>query len=190
MTTETLHHPTYINVPEAVGVFDDVDALQAAIYDLMAVGFTRYDISLLAREDVLREKLGRFYWRSEELEDNPEAPRAPFVSDAAVGALEASLLGGFFYVGSAVAMAAMLTPVSTLLASVAAIAIGGAPAAVIGALLARREGKRHEDYYAEQLHHGGILLWVRTSDAEKEEVAVRILEGHSGRDVHVHPWSE
>ncbi len=61
---------------------------------------------------------------------------------------------------------------------------------MIGALLARREGKRHKDYYAEQLHHGGILLWVRTFDAEKEEVAVRILEGHSGRDVHVHPWSE
>lgn len=190
MPTEALHHPTYIDVPEAVGVFDDVASLQAAIYDLMAVGFSRYDISLLAREEVLREKLGRFYWRSEELEDNPEAPRAPFVSDAAVGALEGSLIGGFFYVGSAVAMAAMLTPLSTLLASIAAIAIGGAPIAAVGALLARREGRRHKEYYADQLRHGGILLWVRTPDEAREELAVRILEGHSGRDVHVHPWSE
>lgn len=34
------------------------------------------------------------------------------------------------------------------------------------------------------------MIWVRTRDKEREELAVKIMQGHSGRDVHVHPWSE
>ena len=44
---------TVIDVPEAVGVFDSVEALQAAYYDLMLVGFSRYDLSLLGGHEVL-----------------------------------------------------------------------------------------------------------------------------------------
>lgn len=181
---------TMIDVPEAVGVFDRFEDLQQAYYDLRTVGFSRHDISLLAREDVLEEKLGRSYWRAEELEDDPRAPRAAFVSEDAIGALEGSIAGGFFYVGSMIALAAMLSPASTLAASIAAVAIGGSPAAVLGILLARREGKRHKEYYANQIEHGGMLLWVRVRDDAHEKMAVEILKGHSGRDVHVHPWSE
>ncbi|WP_394180531.1 hypothetical protein [Yoonia maritima] len=191
MTSEPKpHHSTYINIPEAVGVFDSFETLQAAIYDLRMSGFSRYDISLLGGPEAMKEKLGSAYWRAPELEDNPDAPRAAFVSEEAIGELEGAIAGGFFFLGSYIAMAAMLTPVSTLAASIAAIAIGGGPAAVIGTLLARRVGKQHKDYYANQIKNGGILLWVRTSDKEKEELAVKILKGHSGKDVHVHDWSE
>jgi len=191
MTTEIKpHHTTYINVPEAVGVFDSFEALQAAIYDLRMSGFSRADISLLGSKDAMKEKLGSAYWQAADLEDNPDAPRAAFVSEEAVGELEGAIAGGFFFLGSYIAMAAMLTPVSTLAASIAAIAIGGGPAAVIGALLARRAGQHHRDYYADQIQQGGILLWVRTVDKDREDLAVKILKGHSGRDVHVHGWSE
>jgi hypothetical protein len=183
-------HVTVIDVPEAVGLFDRVESLQQAFYDLRTVGFSRHDISVLAREDVLEEKLGKAYWRSEDLEDDPRAPRAAFVSEDAIGALEGSIAGGFFYVGSMIALAAMLTPASTLAASIAAVAIGGSPAAVLGVLLARRAGKSHEQYYVDHIAHGGMLLWVRVRDKEHEELAVKILKGHSGRDVHVHDWSE
>ena len=181
---------TVINIPEAVGVFDSFEDLQKAFYDLRMVGFSRYDISLLGKEDALKEKLGKTYWRSAELEDDPSAPRAAFVSEEAIGELEGGIAGGFFFLGSYVAMAAMLTAASTLAASIAAIAIGGVPAAVIGTLLARRVGKHHKEYYTTQIEHGGILLWVRVSDKEREELAVKIMKEHSGRDVHVHPWSE
>jgi len=87
-------------------------------------------------------------------------------------------------------MAAMLTAASTLAASIAAIAIGGVPAAIVGALLARRVGQHHKDYYAKQIEHGGILLWVRVKDKEHEDIATKIMKEHSGRDVHVHGWSE
>ncbi|OSQ42454.1 hypothetical protein MGEO_20565 [Marivita geojedonensis] len=176
-------------MPEAVGVFDNLEDLQSTFYDLRMVGFSRYDISLLGNEEVLKEKLGQSYWRSEELEDDPRAPRAAFVSEEAIGELEGAIAGGFFFLGSYIAMAAMLTPAATLAASIAAIAIGGSPAAVIGTLLARRVGQQHKDYYTNQINHGGILLWVRVKDKEREELAVKIMKGHSGRDVHVHDWS-
>jgi len=191
MTDDTKpHHTTYINVPEAVGVFDNAEAMQAAIYDLRLQGFSRADISVLGGKKAMEEKLGSVYWRAADLEDNPDAPRATFVSEEAIGELEGMIAGGFLFLGSYIAMAAMLTPLSTLAASIAAIAIGGGPAGVIGALLARRVGKHHKDYYANQIEQGGILLWVRTLDKPREDLAVKILKGHSGRDVHVHGWSE
>jgi VIT1/CCC1 family predicted Fe2+/Mn2+ transporter len=191
MTDEAeTHHTTYINVPEAVGIFDTFESLQKAVYDLMMTGFSRYDISLLANQKVLEEKLGTAYWTAPELADNPDAPRAAFVSEEAIGELEGAIAGGLFFLGSAVAMLALLTPASTIAASIAAIAIGGSPTAVIGTLLARRVGKHHKDYYANQIQHGGILLWVRTWDKQKQDLAVKILKGHSGHDVHVHDWSE
>ncbi len=186
---EDTHKTTHIDVPEAVGVFATYEDLQAAFYDLRMVGFSRFDISLLARQEILEEKLGKAYWRAPKLEDDPNAPRASFVSEEAVGELEGAIAGGFFFLGSYIALAAMLTPVSTLAASIATIAIGGGPSAVIGTLLARRVGKNHKDYYTNQIEHGGILLWVRVYDKDKEELAVKIMKGHSGKDVHVHPWS-
>ena len=186
---EAGEHTTVIDLPEAVGVFDSFEALQAAYYDLHIAGFSRYDMSLLGDEAVLREKLGKSYWRSEDLEDDPRAPRAAFVSEEAIGELEGGIIGGFLFLGSYIAMAAMLTPASTLAASIAAVAIGGTPAAAIGAILARRVGRHHKDYYADQIRHGGILLWVRVTDKEREDLAVKIMKGHSGRDVHVHGWS-
>lgn len=181
---------TYINIPEAVGVFDTFEAQQAAFYDLRAVGFHHSDISLLGSQETLEERLGKAYWRASDLEDDPRAPRAHFVSEEAIGELEGAIAGGFFFVGSYIAMAAMLGPASTLAASIAAIAIGGSPAAVMGTLLARRVGKHHKGYYENQIRHGGILMWVRTRDKERGDLAVKIMKEHSGRDVHVHAWSE
>ena len=189
-TEDTDHTTTVIDIPEAIGVFDSFEDLQKAFYDLRMVGFSRYDISLLGKEEALKEKLGKAYWRSTELEDDPHAPRAAFVSEEAIGELEGSIAGGFFFLGSYVAMGAMLTAASTVAASIAAIAIGGLPASVIGILLARRINAHHKDYYATQLEHGGILLWVRVRDKEREDLAVKIMKAHSGRDVHVHPWSK
>lgn len=180
----------YIGVPEAVGVFDSWETLQATMYDLLIAGFSRFDISMLANEDAVRERIGKRFWKSKELEDDPEAPRTAFVSEEAIGELEGGIWGGFVFLGSAVAMSALLTPAATAAASVAAAVIGGAPGAVIGGLIARRIGDRHKNYYAGQIERGGILLWVRCATPEKERLARQIMEGHSGRDVHVHGWSK
>ena len=181
---------TIIRVPEAVGVFDSFETLQAAFYDLRAVGFHHSDISLLGSNEALSQTLGDAFWRSPDLEDDPRAPRAHFVSEEAIGELEGAIAGGFFFVGSAIAMTTLLTPASTLAASIAAVAIGGTPGAVIGTLLARRVGQHHKDYYESQLLHGGILMWVRTRDPERQDLAQKIMKAQSGRDVHIHDWTK
>jgi len=52
---------TVIDIPEAVGVFDTFEDLQQAFYDLRMVGIHHSDISLLADEKALKEKLGKAY---------------------------------------------------------------------------------------------------------------------------------
>ena len=46
---------------EAVGVFKAAEALQEAIDDLLSSGFDRADLSLLASEHAVEEKLGHKY---------------------------------------------------------------------------------------------------------------------------------
>ncbi len=181
--------PTLIDIPEAVGVFDSFETLQEAFYDLRRAGFSRYDISLLGHEKALKEKLGDAYWRTEDLEDDPDVPRAAFVSEEAMGEMEGMIIGGAFFVPSYIAMVAAAAAGGAVAATAAAVGIIGIPAAVIGILLARRVDKHHRDYYAEQVERGGILLWVRVNNKEKEKQAVEILKSHSGKDVHVHDWS-
>lgn len=176
-----------IEIPEAVGVFDSFDALQSAFYELRDAGFHHSNMSLLGGDKALKEKLGDSYQRAEDLEDDPHVPRANFVSEEAIGELEGAIAGGVFFIPT---YAAMAVAAATGGATAAALAIVGIPAAIIGTLLARRASKHHKDYYARQIEHGGILLWVRVADEEKERKAVEILKSHSGKDVHVHDWSQ
>lgn len=177
---------TFINIPEAVGVFDTFEAQQAAFYDLRAVGFHHSDISLLGGQEALEEKLGKAYWRASDLEDDPRAPRAHFVSEEAIGELEGAIAGGFFLVGSDIAMAAMLGPASTLTASLAAIATGGCDGRSSGP----SRGQKAQGILRKPNPPRWHLMWVHTRDEEREGLAVKIMKEHSGRDVHARAWSE
>lgn len=192
MANETHEHDKstiVIEVPEAVGVFETFDSFQKAFYDLRMVGFSRYDLSVLGNDHALQEKFGSAYLSAKDMEDDPHVPRAAFVSEEGIGELEGVIIGGAFFIPSYIAMAATAAAGVTATATAAAVAIVGLPAAAIGVLLARRVHQHHKDYYADQIAKGGILLWVRVSDKKREKLAVDILKGHSGKDVHVHDWS-
>jgi hypothetical protein len=73
-------------IREAVGRFEPADALQDAIDALMSSGFDRAELSLLAAEHVVEEKLGHRYRKVAELEDDPKAARCSYVSTESVGA--------------------------------------------------------------------------------------------------------
>ncbi|MGD9538127.1 MAG: hypothetical protein AB7P52_10900 [Alphaproteobacteria bacterium] len=173
-------------VREAVGVFDSHDRMQAAIDELLISGFDRAELSLLASEKAAEEKLGGRYKRVTELEDDSRAPRTVYVDTESRGGAAGGLIGGLMYVGGVVAVGAVAASGGTLAAIVGAAALAGGAGALIGSLLAGWIGDRHARYIQEQLDRGGLLLWVRTWDAEKEKRAVEIMSRHSGRDVHVH----
>lgn len=173
-------------VREAVGIFHDAATMQKAIDDLLSSGFALGEISLLAGEDAVREKLGHMYSRVEETEDDPEIPRTAYVMPETVGDAEGAVIGTLLYVGAVATAGAVVASGGTLAAVIGAAAAAGAGGGVIGAILARVIEKHHADQINKQLDHGGLILWVLVRDDEHEAKAVNILKRHSADDVHVH----
>jgi hypothetical protein len=174
-------------VPEAVGIFHSPEELQGAIDELLRSGFDRAELSLLASEVAVEEKLGHSYRKVRDLADDPEVPRDAYVSTEAIGGAEGALIGGLMYVGAAVGAGAIVASGGSLAAAIAAVALTGGAGGLVGAILAKFVSAHHAHYLQEQLDRGGLLLWVRTWTVEKEKRAVAILKKHSGSDVHVHP---
>jgi hypothetical protein len=174
------------SVREAVGVFKTAAPLQDAIDELMSSGFDRAEISLLAAEKTVEEKLGHKYRKVAELEDDVKVPRTCYVSTESIGDAEGGLIGGLMYVGAMAALGAIFASGGTLALAIAGAAAAGGAGGLIGAVLAKLVGDHHARHIQEQLDHGGLLLWVRTWNKEDEGRAVSILKKHSGVDVHVH----
>ncbi len=171
---------------EAVAVFDDAPAMEAAIDELLSHGFDRAEISLLASEAAVEGKLGHLFEKVEDLEDDDSVPRKAYVSTESRGDAEGGLVGGLMYVGALAAAGATFASGGSLGAAiVGATAMGGA-GGLIGSLLARFIDDQHAVDLEEQLDHGGLLIWVRTRDAAHEARAKEILTKHSAKDVHLH----
>jgi transcription elongation GreA/GreB family factor len=173
---------------EAVAVFDTAEALQSAIDELLSSGFHRAQLSLLAGEAEVVAKLGHKYRRSSEFADESSVPRAAYVSTEAIGDGEGAVIGALLYVGAGVLMGPVAAAGGTIAAILGAAALGSGAGGVIGTVLAGLLGDWHARRIAEQLHHGGLLLWVRGWDAGQDRLAVQILERNLGRDVHVHAY--
>lgn len=175
-----------LTLTEAVGVFAKADDLQQAIDELMSSGFDRAELSLLATEKAVDEKLGHAYRKVQDLEDDPSVPRTVYVSPESVGEAEGALVGGLLYVGALAAAGAVVASGGALVAAFGAAALAGGAGGFVGAALASLVGDHHARHFQEQLAHGGLLLWVRTRNKEHERLAIDILKRHSGGDVHVH----
>lgn len=171
---------------EAVGVFESAETFQEAIDELLSSGFNRAELSLLASQHAVEEKLGHRYEKASELEDDASVPRTAYISTEAVGDAEGGLIGGLVYVGAVTAAGAIVASGGTLAAAIAAATLAGGTGGLVGSILAAWVGEHHGQHLEAQLDHGDLLLWVRTRDGEHEKRATAILAKHSGRDVHIH----
>lgn len=175
---------------EAVAVFHDVESFEAAIDNLLAVGFDHADINVLAHEDTIASKLGPTHKSTAEFEDDPEVPRIGYIPNETIGNAEGAVIGAGVYVPAMFGGLAVAASGGTLLGVFVAAAVAGGAGGLIAAALARYIGHEHAKHLDQHLHHGGLLLWVRTRDAECEERALEILRRHSARDVHLHQIPE
>ncbi len=169
---------------EVVGLFTNMQDLQDTIRDLEGTAFPRQDISVMGRRRELEKVFGTRTVDPEVAMDNAATPRqAPArPEEKTIGT--AAMIGGSAYIG---AMAAALAAGAvTFPALVGAAAIGGLGGGSIGAFLTRLMGDRYNRHTEEQIKKGGLLLWVRTPDIEKEEIAKRIMVSRGGYDVHIH----
>jgi hypothetical protein len=173
-------------VREAVGVFHDRDSFQSAVEDLMSAGFDRSELSLLAGEQAIEDKLGHAYRRVQELEDDPTVPRAAYAGNHSLAEGRTGVIGGLAYIGAMVGAGAVVASGGTLAAAIAAAAIAGGGSGLIGGLAAQFLGRERAKALQSQLDHGGLLLWVHVRDQAHEQRAIEILTRHGAEDVHVH----
>ena len=169
---------------EVVGVFMSKEDLQNAIRELEGTAFPRQDISVMGSRDELEKVFGVKVVSPEFAIDNPDTPRqAPSrPEELTMGA--AGMIGGTAYVG-AMAMALAAGAV-TFPAIISAAVIGGLSGGTLGAMLTKLLGDRYNRHIEQQIGKGGLLLWVRTPDEEREEMAHRTMITNNAYNVHVH----
>lgn len=176
----------YSNSTEAVGVFHSVKDLDAAVDDLLIQGFNRMDLSVLASEATVNEKLHDIFIPVRDLEDRVGVPTAAYVSPGSAHEGIAMLVAMFVFLPAMVGGAAIVASGGAFAAAIAASAVSGGLGGSIGGILAAMLGRRHGADIENQLLNGGLLLWVRTRDQKHEERALGILAGHSADNVHLH----
>ena len=152
-------------IREAVASFPDREHFRNAVSALLAAGFERSDLSVLASHDSLA------------VADDAGTPK---------DVLRAGLSDEIKYI-------APLTVAGIIVLSGGPIAIG--LAALVGAGLGGAALKEffddytavhHSEDFAAALKAGAALLWVRCGDSDRELAATRILEEAGGQQVHVH----
>ena len=173
-------------VCEVVGIFHTTDDLELAVEELLSSGFDRAELSLLASEGAVAEKLGGHYRPASELADDPAVPRTAFVSTAAIGDAEGGLIAGLAYLGATVAVGAVVMSGGALAATIAAAILAGGGGGLIGSALARWVGHHHAIYLHDQIENGGLLLWVRAWNESDEARALEIDTKHAAEKVHSH----
>lgn len=170
-------------VCEVVGVLKNEANLENTIDHLLTSGFDQSEISLLATERSVVEKLGHRYNKLSSLEGNSAVPRIAYVASENLSVAKGALIGGFLYVGTfavASVVLAMGWPLPFIVAGGFLGAVGGG---LIGLALGQFVEANHADYLQEQLEHGGLLLWVRARDRERETKAMKIMKSHHARDI-------
>ena len=173
-------------VREAVGVFADAGALEAAIDELESSGFDRAAISVLATVATAREQLGRIHPTMSEIQESAAAPRSDFVSGDSWAEGQGAPIGVPLYIGGVAGIWAVTAMGGSLALAVAAALALGSIGEGLGAVLAEAINHQHMEQIEEQLKMGGLVLWVNTPDAEAEKRAIAILTKAGACDVHTH----
>lgn len=169
---------------EAMGIFSSAEQMQEAIRELEATAFPRDSISILGHRHSIEDRFGHAVIDPSLEQDDPQAPRkAPArPEEQMIGA--GALVGCAAYIG--VVGAGIAMGPASIPATLMAIILGGGSGAALGGLLVNRLNHNYEDHIQEQLSQGGLLLWVRTPDAERETLACDILSRHGAHHVRVH----
>lgn len=189
-TTTTVSSATAGRIREAVAVFDGPEALQRAVDDLTIAGFERRELSLMAGDETLRQRLGFVPSTIEAVKHNPDAPRQSYVAPEDEGNAKGVAIAIPAYVGAVLASGAVLATGGTALAAAAVAAAAGAGGGALGGVLASWLSDKRSEPLRQHMDKGGILLWVNLADAVHEARAVEILSRHTTHPVEIHEVSQ
>lgn len=148
---------------EVAGLFAGRETFQAAVDDLLSAGFERVDLSVLSSHESL----------------DAAGTEAMSWKDALTG-----LIGEIKYEVPLVASGAVALVGGPLAATIAGV-VGTATAGVAAKeLLDQVTATPHTDDFARALAAGGVILWVRVDDDDKEQDATALLKAAGGNNIH------
>lgn len=153
-------------IREAVASFPDREHFHNAVSALLAGGFARDDLSVLASHDSLAV--------------------AEAETKNGTGLLSAGLSDEIKYVAPLTVAGIIVLSGGPIALTVAALVGAGLGGAALKELFDDYTASRHSEDFAAALKAGAALLWVRCPDPDSELAATRILEETGGHHVHVH----
>lgn len=173
-------------IRQAVGVFYDEPPLKSTIDDLLAWGFDRSELALLASEQIVENSLGEMYSRTNAGSDAPKSPGIAFVDKDALGETTKSLGGGVFFVAAAFVMAGLVLAAALLGGAMIAAIVGIVAVVAVGALVATISQQSDAEKLKEQVDKGHILLFVRITEPGKEKEVMAMLKKHNAADIQMY----
>jgi len=150
-------------VREAVASFPDREHFRGAVQVLLAAGFDRSDLSVLASHEPL---------------DAAEERSSDFVP--------AALSDEVKYIAPLTVAGIVLISGGPVAATIAALVGAGLGGAAIKEFFDDYTAAPHREDFEAALRAGAALLWVRCADSELELRALRLLEESGGQHVHMH----
>ena len=162
--TQTTQDAAPAEVREVVALFSTRAGFDRAVETLLAAGFDRADLSILASHTSL------------EAADPKGQPR-----DEALTGLVGELKYAF-PLTTAGLLAIVGGPIAAPLAAVVAAGLGGI---AIKDYLDELTSHPDTDEFSRALEAGGVILWVRVPDRSAEIRASSILDREGGRNVHL-----
>lgn len=161
-----------------VGLFEYYQDAERAVDQLSSRGFGKTEISVAARDRVLRERVvgGKDHAVA-------ESASAGAVGGTAVGGIAGLLVGigalAIPGIGPVIAAGTLGTALAT---TAAGAGIGAAAGGLIGALVGLGIPEEDAQFYAEGVKRGGVLVTVQTTDDRASE-ALNILRQANAVDV-------
>jgi hypothetical protein len=152
-------------IREAVASFPDREHFRRAVSELLAGGFERADLSVLASHD------------SVAVADDVGTPKE---------VLRAGLSEEIKYIAPLTVAGIIVLSGGPIAAAVAAVVAAGLGGAALKELFDDYTAPHHSEDFEAALRAGAALLWVRCADPDSELAATRILEEAGGLHVHVH----
>jgi putative NIF3 family GTP cyclohydrolase 1 type 2 len=150
-------------IREAVASFPDRTHFRRAVAALLAGGYERSDVSVLASHEALDAADEKSTWL-----------------------VAAGLTDEVNYIAPLTVAGIILVSGGPIAATLGAIVAAGLSGAALKEVFDRWTAAPHREDFEAALKAGAALLWVRCADPELELHATRILEEAGGRHVHVH----
>jgi hypothetical protein len=162
-------------IREAVGVFMDADDLKRAGEALLAAGFDRVALGLLARKEAVESSLGDLYAKANARAGHADAPHMALVRRVAVGSTLHAWLGGLSVAGTTALGAVVVASSAVLGGALVAAAAGAATVGAIGVLMRAIVHESDAEHLQKQVDNGRLLLFARTHTSAEEQRATGIL---------------